>query len=1111
VDALSAKLPPRYKESVVDAKVMSKMDFWGFTNKEMFSFLRVCFRCERAMRIAAKIISKPGNIAVGGIYQRRFQLYESNILPMLRLAHIKNISPCGWVKVSKCTTADVLPSPTCAYDIQTHWKNIQGIERTDIAPIVVASFDIECMSSDGDFPVAQKNYAKVANDMFNIVASGRPSWRQEIVDLVVEKYRCNHLVPFSRECPQVLIEKIEQVLYENAEHIKLIASGDPTIINQVIRDQFARCFEPGAASRLFNTFMAFGKKLTSEKGAGTRRAVQAWMTKCLEGNKSQKLRSCDDDTAIEALAKIFMREKDGVVEVLTSHLDGILPKVRGDEIIQIGMTVHRYGDSECSKRILFNLGTCDGIDGSEVVECKTETELLTRWAAAVTRIDPDVVCGYNIFGFDFAYIHHRAAELGCQSVVSRLGRLMDIPSEFKEAKLSSSALGDNTMYYYDMPGRTNIDLMKVVQRDHKLDSYKLDNVARHFMGMQKNDVSPAEIFALFRGTSSDRSRIGAYCIQDCELCNKLVMKLEILANNMGMANVCSVPLNFIFMRGQGVKIFSLVAKQCKELGYLIPTMSVGEQNLVEGDDQGGYEGAIVLEPETGIYIDTPVAVLDYASLYPSSMISENLSHDCLVLNSKYDHLPGVDYQEVTYDVYEGSGEDKVKVGEKVCRYAHHETGVIPNILQHLLKQRKVTRKRIGVKTVELENGIILEGYLDGNILTTEQGDRIHIEEPIKNTRDKFNAFQKATLDGLQNAYKVTANSLYGQVGSRTSPIYLRDIAACTTATGRRMIMMAKGFMEKEYNGHVVYGDTDSIFVTFPTGKTGKDALEPTIAIAKEASEKFKPYLQAPHDLEYEKTFWPFILFSKKRYVANTYGHDTTLIKQSSMGIVLKRRDNAQIVKIVYGGIIDIILNRHDIREAVAFLQQTLNDLIMGKFTLDDLVVSKTLKAHYKDPSKIAHKVLAERIKERSPGNAPQTNDRIPYVYVFSEASGKVLQGERIEHPDYIREKDLRPDYEFYILKQIMNPVLQIFAIVLERLEGYTLNKSHWKSMEAKLLADGKSVKFVKDKIRDLREAEAKKLLFDPILGKLAKDPELLRLKNKRNGNRTITEWFFVKP
>ena len=49
----------------------------------------------------------------------------------------------------------------------------------------------------------------------------------------------------------------------------------------------------------------------------------------------------------------------------------------------------------------------------------------------------------------------------------------------------------------------------------------------------------------------------------------------------------------------------------------------------------GYEGAIVLDPKCDLYLDNPVACVDYAHLYPSSMISENLSHDSKVWTKEY--------------------------------------------------------------------------------------------------------------------------------------------------------------------------------------------------------------------------------------------------------------------------------------------------------------------------------------------------------------------------------------------------------------------------------------------------------------------------------------------
>ena len=58
--------------------------------------------------------------------------------------------------------------------------------------------------------------------------------------------------------------------------------------------------------------------------------------------------------------------------------------------------------------------------------------------------------------------------------------------------------------------------------------------------------------------------------------------------------------------------------------------------IEKGGLDEGYEGAIVLEPKCDLYLDNPVACNDYASLYPSSMISENLSHDSKVWTREYD-------------------------------------------------------------------------------------------------------------------------------------------------------------------------------------------------------------------------------------------------------------------------------------------------------------------------------------------------------------------------------------------------------------------------------------------------------------------------------------------
>ena len=135
-----------------------------------------------------------------------------------------------------------------------------------------------------------------------------------------------------------------------------------------------------------------------------------------------------------------------------------------------------------------------------------------------------------------------------------------------------------------------------------------------------------------------------------------------------------------------------------------------------------------------------------------------------------------------------------------------------------------------------------------------------------------------------------------------------------------------------------------------------------------------------------------------------------------MGIVLKRRDNAPIVKDIYGGIIDILMKKQNIQEAIDFLKSCLQNIVDEKYAMDKLIITKSLRSGYKNPKQIAHKVLADRITTRDPGNKPTSGDRIPFVYVH-HSNKKALQGEKIETPTFIKEQKLKIDYSFYIIIQ----------------------------------------------------------------------------------------------
>ena len=150
-------------------------------------------------------------------------------------------------------------------------------------------------------------------------------------------------------------------------------------------------------------------------------------------------------------------------------------------------------------------------------------------------------------------------------------------------------------------------------------------------------------------------------------------------------------------------------------------------------------------------------------------------------------------------------------------------------------------------------------------------------------------------------------------------------------------------------GNLIVHNTDSVFFTFNLQTLegqpirGKKALEITIELAQEAGHLASSFLKSPHDLEYEKTFMPFCLLSKKRYVGMLYETDPNKCKRKEMGIVLKRRDNAPIVKDIYGGIIDILMKKQNIQEAIDFLCSCFTNIVEEKYSMEKLIITKIYK------------------------------------------------------------------------------------------------------------------------------------------------------------------------
>ena len=139
---------------------------------------------------------------------------------------------------------------------------------------------------------------------------------------------------------------------------------------------------------------------------------------------------------------------------------------------------------------------------------------------------------------------------------------------------------------------------------------------------------------------------------------------------------------------------------------------------------------------------------------------------------------------------------------------------------------------------------------------------------------------------------------------------------------------------------------------------------------------------------------------------------------------------------------------------------------------------------------------------RDPGNKPSSGDRIPFVYVHNP-NKKALQGEKIETPTYIKQQKLKIDYSHYITNQIMKPVQQVFALVLEKMWEMKNKKgkiTKFKREVQELKKTTAENKF-EEKLEKLKNSEVKALLFDEFLRET---------NNQKQGQMAITSAFISK-
>ena len=666
-------------------------------------------------------------------------------------------------------------------------------------------------------------------------------------------------------------------------------------------------------------------------------------------------------------------------------------KKPNDCIYQIGTTLATFG-TEVVQRYVFVLDTDKKFfdaDEKEVTIAdednvafvlypfSREQDLLLAWSQFIRNTDPDVLTGYNIFGFDFNYIHERCVRYRIEEEFCRnLSRTMSFERMFQSRQLSSSAYGDNKMTFYDIPGRLNFDLYLHMKKEYRLESYKLDNVSEQFLHHKKLEMTPQKLFQYLKKSRETVIEVAKYCVRDCDLVYELLTTLKIFPTIMEMSNAAKIPIHYVLLRGQQIRCFSLISFYASKEKYAVPdTIETGIKNF-------NFEGGYVMNPKKEVFMDEPICVLDVMSLYPSIIIAYNLCYSTI-------HR-GTDTTQMDITTVQISN-------ERTHRFVKQETriGLLSLILQELWTKR----------------------------------------QSIKTQMKTCDSTVYPIFDARQQSIKTCMNSLYGLTGVTNDYAMLSCpiIAESITYLGRQTIQFSRDKIEEWYGNSVVrYIDSDSLFICF-SGDT-KNNLQGAFDKGFEAEHRLNEILPVPIKMEFEKVIYPLILLTKKRYCGLVFDdrHDLTKSKILYKGISVVRRDFCAYTKQTIEAAMSIVFNERDIPKAYRYVQTCVANLIEGRIDKKSLVMSKTLSSkqtEQTDPcsSTLPHVALYGKLKLRDPNNCPKSGERIEFMFIVK--GGKLLR-DRVESPENINQLvDL--DLLYYYEHQLYKPIEELFSLLLD--------------------------------------------------------------------------------
>lgn len=496
-------------------------------------------------------------------------------------------------------------------------------------------------------------------------------------------------------------------------------------------------------------------------------------------------------------------------------------------------------------------------------------------------------------------------------------------------------------------GRPHVDVYPVCRRTFNLPRYQLEDVYQSMFGVDRIGVKMSvKTGDMYKLWDSQKSR-------DFETLAKYSLNDAEMTLRIALE---MLPLEYELSRVVKQLLYETARMSSSQrVEHLLMRKAFEKKILVpnrpsdeeyDSREEEAYEGAFVVEPAKGIHDN--IVLFDFRSLYPSIIISHNIDPatlDCECCKT---------------------GGHKAPTGHYFCK---NTRGFIPEVLEDLIKRR------------------------------------IQTKNEMKQESDKN---RKRILDVQQNALKLLANSMYGYYGFQRARWYCRECAEAITAWGREYIHKAIA-SAKEHGFEVIYGDTDSIYITRPDMQDVKLIVEKALEFQKDINSQ----LPEAMDLEYEGFYPRGVFITKKRYAL--MGEDGKLTVK---GLETRRRDWCNIAKDTQKKVLDALLKDRDAEKAAEIVKAVVTEVKEGKIPLKDLAINTQMTRSLGSYVNEGPHIQAVR-KAMKEGMEFKQGDIITYVQ--TKKGNSISDRARII--DYVEEGDYDADY--YINNQIIPAVFRI--------------------------------------------------------------------------------------